>query len=47
MSVIVIGSIVVTGLLLVVAVRLVRHQRNDAKMHRFVMTKVMTPKLDD
>jgi len=47
MSVIVIGSIVVTGLLLVVAVRLVRHQRSDAKMHRFVMTKVMAPKLDD
>ena len=47
MSVIVIGSIVVTGLLLVVAVRLVRHKRNDSKMHRFVMTKVMAPKLDD
>ena len=47
MSVIVIGSIVVTGLLLVVAVRLVRHQRIDSKMHRFVTTKVMAPKLDD
>ena len=47
MSVIVIGSIVVTGLLLVLAVRLVRHQRIDAKMHRFVTTRVMPTKLDD
>jgi len=47
MSVIVIGSIVVTGLLLVAAVRLVRHKRANVAMHRFVTTRVMTPKLDD
>ena len=46
MSVIVIGSIVVTGIILFAAIRLVRHHRQRMAMHRFA-DQAMRPRLND
>ena len=39
--------ILLFGLIAVFVIRLVRHQRDSIRMHRFVTTKVMPPDFDD